>query len=57
MNRAMEKVIERGFGLLKRKDGERPFAEQWAEHIRSEKKLEDRKAEGSVRTPITEKKQ
>ena len=53
----MEKVIERGFGLLKRKDGERPFAEQWAEHIRSEKKLEDRKAEGSVRTPITEKKQ
>ena len=33
--------IERGFGLLKRKGG-KSFAEEWAEHKREEKELEDR---------------
>ena len=34
-------AIERGFGLLKRKAGDTPFAEEWAEHKRRERKLED----------------
>jgi AbrB family looped-hinge helix DNA binding protein len=36
-------MIERGFGLLKRKPGGKPFAEEWAEHKREEKELEDAK--------------
>jgi len=35
-------AIERGFGLLKRKPGGRAFAEEWAEHKREERELEDK---------------
>ena len=35
-------AIERGFGLLKRKPGEKSFAEEWAEHKREERELEDK---------------
>ncbi len=34
--------IDRGFGLLKRKPGGKSFAEEWAEHKRAERELEDR---------------
>ena len=34
--------IDRGFGLLKRKSGGKPFAEEWAEHKRAERELEDK---------------
>jgi AbrB family looped-hinge helix DNA binding protein len=34
--------IERGFGLLKRKPGGKSFAEEWAEHKREERELEDK---------------
>jgi len=36
-------MIERGFGLLKRKPGDKPLAEEWAEHKREEKELEEAK--------------
>jgi hypothetical protein len=36
-------AINRGFGLLKRKRGDKPFAEEWAEHKRGEKELEEAK--------------
>ncbi|HEV2330224.1 MAG TPA: AbrB/MazE/SpoVT family DNA-binding domain-containing protein [Verrucomicrobiae bacterium] len=35
-------LIRRGRGILKRKVGEKPFAEEWAEHQKLEKDLEDR---------------
>ena len=35
--------IRRLRGILKRKPGEKPFAEQWAGHKRDEKELEDAK--------------
>ena len=35
--------IRRLRGILKRKPGEKPFAEQWAEHKREEKELEEAK--------------
>ena len=35
-------AIERGYGLLKRKPGGKPFAEEWAEHKREERALEDK---------------
>ena len=35
-------AIERGYGLLKRKSGGKPFAEEWAEHKREERELEDK---------------
>lgn len=35
-------AIERGFGLLKRKPGGKAFAEEWAEHKREERELEER---------------
>ena len=35
-------AIERGFGLLKRPPGGQSFAEEWAEHKREERELEDR---------------
>ena len=35
-------AIERGFGLLKRKAGNKTFAEEWAEHKREERELEDK---------------
>jgi AbrB family looped-hinge helix DNA binding protein len=34
--------IERVFGRLKRRPGGKPFAEEWAEHKRAERELEDR---------------
>ena len=34
-------AIERGFGLLKRKAGGKSFQEEWAEHKREERELED----------------
>lgn len=30
-------------GILKRKPGDKPFAEEWAEHKREEKELEESK--------------
>jgi AbrB family looped-hinge helix DNA binding protein len=36
-------AIERGFGLLKRKAGDQPLAEEWAEHKQQEKELEARR--------------
>jgi AbrB family looped-hinge helix DNA binding protein len=35
-------AIERGYGLLKRKPGDKTFAEEWAEHKREERELEDK---------------
>jgi len=35
-------AIERDFGLLKRKAGGKSFAEEWAEHKREERELEDK---------------
>lgn len=34
--------IDRGFGLLKRKPGSKSFAEEWVEHNRAERELEDK---------------
>jgi len=34
-------AIQRGFGLLKRKPNGQSFAEEWAEHKRAERELED----------------
>ena len=36
-------TIRRLRGILKRKPGDKPFAEQWAEHKRTEIELEDAK--------------
>jgi AbrB family looped-hinge helix DNA binding protein len=36
-------LIERGFGLLKHKPGEKPLAEEWAEHKRDEELKEGAK--------------
>lgn len=36
-------TIRRLKGILKRKPGDRPFAEEWAEHKREEKELEEAK--------------
>lgn len=36
-------TIRRLRGILKRKPGEKPFAEEWAEHKREEHELEDTK--------------
>ena len=35
-------LIRRGRGILKRKAGDSPLAEEWAEHKRAERELEDR---------------
>jgi AbrB family looped-hinge helix DNA binding protein len=35
-------AIERGFGLLKRKPGGKPLAEEWAKPKREERELEDK---------------
>ena len=34
-------TIERGFGLLKHKPGDKPLAEEWAEHKREEREKEE----------------
>ena len=36
-------MIERGFGLLKRKPGDKPLAEEWPEHKRDEREREEAK--------------
>ncbi len=36
-------MIERGFGLLKRKPGDKPLSEEWAEHTREEREKEEAK--------------
>ena len=36
-------TIERGFGLLKRKPGDKPLAEDWAGHKREEREKEEAK--------------
>jgi hypothetical protein len=40
---AMRKHINSFCGIFKRKPGEKPFAEEWAEYKREEKELEERK--------------
>jgi len=37
-------LIRRGRGILKRKSGDRPFSEEWAEHKKREMELEERHA-------------
>ena len=37
-------LIKRGRGILKRKPGDKPLAEEWAAHKKLEKELEDRNA-------------
>jgi Fungal HAT1, C-terminal len=39
----MRKLIHSFRGIFKRKPGEKPFAEEWAEYKREEKELEERK--------------
>lgn len=36
-------MIERGFGLLKRKPGDKPLSEEWADHKREEREKEEAK--------------
>jgi len=36
-------MIERGFGLLRRKPGDKPLSEEWAEHKREEFEKEEAK--------------
>ncbi len=38
-------LIKRGRGILRRKPGSKPFAEEWAEHKQQERELEERHAE------------
>ena len=35
-------AIDKGYGLLKRKTGDKSFVVEWAEHKRAERELEDR---------------
>ncbi len=37
-------LIKRGRGILKRKPGEMPLSEEWAEHKKQERDLEERHA-------------
>ena len=37
-------LIKRGRGILKRKSSDRPLADEWAEHKKQERELEDRHA-------------
>ncbi len=37
-------LIKRGRGILKRKPGDKPFSEEWAEQKKEEKALEERHA-------------
>ena len=43
-------AINRLRGILKRKPGDKPFAEEWAEHKRQEKQLEEKKYARSTGT-------
>jgi AbrB family looped-hinge helix DNA binding protein len=42
-------AVNRGFGLLKRKPGDKSFDEEWAEHKREELALEEAKYARSTR--------
>lgn len=44
-------AIARLRGILKRKPGGKPFAEEWADHKAGEKALEEAKYERSTRSP------
>src|SRR5436190_17921275 len=37
-------LIKRGRGILKRKSGDKPLVEEWAEHKKQERELEERHA-------------
>jgi len=37
-------LIKQGRGILKRKTGDQPFAEEWTEHKKREKEIEERHA-------------
>ena len=37
-------LIKQGRGILKRKAGDKPLAEEWAEHKKQERELEERHA-------------
>lgn len=37
-------LIKRGRGILKRKPGDKPLAEEWADHKKQERELEERHA-------------
>jgi AbrB family looped-hinge helix DNA binding protein len=37
-------LIKRGRGIIKRKQSDQPLAEEWAEHKKTEKELEERHA-------------
>jgi len=37
-------LIKQGRGILKRKPGEKPLTEQWADHKKQERELEERHA-------------
>lgn len=39
----MRKLIHSFRGIFKRKPGDKPFAEEWAEYKREEKELEERR--------------
>ena len=40
----MKRNINRGLGLLKRKPGDKPLAQGWAEHKKEERELEERRS-------------
>lgn len=40
---AMARAIELGYGLLKRKSAGKTFAEEWVEHKREERDIDDAK--------------
>jgi AbrB family looped-hinge helix DNA binding protein len=42
-------LIKRGRGILKRKPSDKPLAEEWAEHRRRERELEERHARQGAR--------
>ncbi len=37
-------LIKQGRGILKRKSGDKPLADEWTEHKKTEKEVEDRHA-------------
>ena len=43
LNPSTRHAIAKLHGILKRKPGDQPFVEEWAEHKRQEKELEERK--------------
>jgi hypothetical protein len=51
----MRKYIHSLRGSLKRKPGDKPFAEEWAEYKREEKELEERRFQRLAASGITTK--